>query len=396
MKSIVSLLLASSLVASSAYSAPAIDEAKAKSTLETYAANVYVVYTDAYQTVLDLQTAVDAFLAAPSEATHLAAKKAWLASRDVWGQTEAFRFYEGPIDDATYGVEGYINGWPLDEAYIDYVVGDDDSGIINDAATYPVIDGDTLLSLNEKGAETNIATGFHAVEFLLWGQDLSATGPGARPYTDFVVGEKGTAKNQDRRAAYLKAVTDLLVKQVGTVKDAWEPKDSKSYGAGFAAQSSVDGLTKVFKGMSSLLTDELAGERMYTGYESQSQEDEHSCFSDNTHRDIIENLQGVINVWTGTYKTVAELAHPESAVTTTAGVGVSALVSPAIAKRVTAQLNSALAAAKALPTPYDQLLVAPEGSDQRKQLLDTIFAVQDAGTAVREAAESLGLSIPVE
>ncbi|HYX35384.1 MAG TPA: imelysin family protein [Oligoflexus sp.] len=282
------------------------------------------------------------------------------------------------MDDAAYGVEGLINAWPLDEAYIDYVVGQDNAGIINDPVAYPVINEELLISLNENGSETNIATGFHAIEFLLWGQDLSLTSAGQRPFTDY---EIATGKNAVRRATYLQTATSLLVKQIATVQNAWNPADINSYGMKFSKQISQEALTKAFKGMSTLLTDELAGERMYTGYESQTQEDEHSCFSDNTHTDIIENIQGVIIVWTGDYN-----GQPS--------VGFDELVAPAMAQRVTRELKAALEAAQALPTPYDSLLVAPEGSDARKQLLDAILTVQDAGTAIKDAAESIGIALP--
>lgn len=375
-----SLLLAATLAAPSVMAAPR-DEAKAQAALQHYAENVYVVYSDAYAKALDLQAAVNAFVAAPSAQTQEAAKQAWLDSRTIWGQTEVFRFYEGPIDDAAYGVEGLINAWPLDEAYIDYVVGNPSAGIINNPQEFPVIDADVLLAANEQGSETNIATGFHAIEFLLWGQDLSATGPGARPFTDFVVGK---AVNADRRATYLTAVTNLLVSHIAVVKTAWDPKNPASYGSTFAKQADPSlNLTNVFKGMVSLLVDELAGERMYVGYESQSQEDEHSCFSDNTHVDIIENIQGVLNVWTGDYG----LAK---------GVGIDELIDAATAKKATKALNDALKAAKALPTPYDSLLIAPEDSEERKMLLDTILTIQDAGTALKEAGETVGVTLPVQ
>lgn len=374
-----SLLLAGALIAPAVSAAPA-DATKAQAALESYAQNVYVVYSDAYTKALDLQTAINAFVAAPSAATQEAAKKAWLDSRVVWGQTEVFRFYEGPIDDADYGVEGLINAWPLDEAYIDYVVGNESAGIINDSKTFPEINEDVLLAANENGSETNVATGFHAIEFLLWGQDLSATGPGERSFNDYIVGK---VANADRRAEYLTVVTDLLVKHIGTVKAAWDPKDAKSYGALFAKQDVNEALTKVFKGMASLLTDELAGERMYVGYESKSQEDEHSCFSDNTHVDVIENVQGVWNVWNGVYGT-------------TTGVALKSVVDAATAKKVDRALASALAGAQALPTPYDSLLIADDESEERKVFLDTILTIQDAGTAVKAAAESIELELPTE
>jgi len=297
--------------------------------LQNYSTHVYATYSAAYETAVKLQSAVNALTLVPSPESLEAARRAWLDARVIWGRTEVFRFYEGPIDDASYGVEGMINAWPLDESYIDYVVGADNAGIINQPGTWPTITPELLISLNENGSETNVATGFHAIEFLLWGQDLSATGPGARPYTDYL---PGTGKNAERRATYLKAATELLVKQIGTVKGAWSPSDVTSYGHKFSKQASKEALSKIFKGMYALLTDELAGERMYTGYESQSQEDEHSCFSDNTHTDIVENIRGVLEVWTGD-------------VNGASGVGVDELVTPAMAKFVNQELTGASQAA---------------------------------------------------
>jgi hypothetical protein len=74
-------------------------------------------------------------------------------------------------------------------------------------------------------------------------------------------------------------------------------------------------------------------------------------------------------------------------------LGVDELVAPALATFVTQELTTALEAAEALPAPYDSLLMAPEGSEERKVFLETIFMVVDAGTAVKEAAKSLGISL---
>jgi putative iron-regulated protein len=368
--------LASTLLAP-VFQAETIHAASSQEVLQSYSAHVFATYNDAYETAVELQAAVNALIAEPSAESLESARRAWLEARVIWGRTEVFRFYEGPIDDASYGVEGMINAWPLDESYIDYVVGAASVGIINQPDTWPTITPELLISLNENGSETNVATGFHAIEFLLWGQDLSATGPGARPYTDYVPG-KGS--NAERRATYLKAATDLLVKQIAAVQEAWNPADENSYGKKFSMQPSSEALTRIFKGMYTLLTDELAGERMYTGYESQSQEDEHSCFSDSTQTDIVENIRGVLQVWTGDVNGIP-------------GLGVDELVAPALATFVTQELTTALEAAKALPAPYDSLLMAPEGSEERKVFLETIFMVVDAGTAVKEAAKSLGISL---
>ena len=149
--------------------------------VEHYAAGVHAAYAASLASATELDEAIDAFVADPTDDTLAAAKDAWLAARDDYGLTEAFRFYGGPIDNEEDGPEGLINAWPLDEAYIDYVEGDPAAGIINDPDAYPTIDAELVTSLNEQGGEANISTGWHAIEFLLWGQDLSADGPGARP-----------------------------------------------------------------------------------------------------------------------------------------------------------------------------------------------------------------------
>ena len=174
--------------------------------VETYAQGVHASYTASLASATALNEAIDAFVADPTEETMQSAKDAWLTARDDYGVTEAFRFYGGPIDNEEDGPEGLLNAWPMDEAYIDYVEGDLSAGIVNDPDTYPTIDAALLTELNEAGGETNISTGWHAIEFLLWGQDLDEEGPGARPASDYV-----DADNADRRATYLTEVSDLLL-----------------------------------------------------------------------------------------------------------------------------------------------------------------------------------------
>ena len=94
----------------------------------------------------------------------------------------------------------------MDEAYVDYVAGDAGAGIVNDRAAYPKITEDVIVEGNEKGGETNISSGWHAIEFLLWGQDRSKDGPGARPAGDY-----STAPNARRRATYLRVTTQRLL-----------------------------------------------------------------------------------------------------------------------------------------------------------------------------------------
>ncbi|HSV54368.1 MAG TPA: imelysin family protein, partial [Burkholderiaceae bacterium] len=144
-----------------------------------YASLVQANYEDTLAGARALHAAILDFTAKPSEEGLQRARQAWLQAREPYGQTEAFRFYAGPIDDKN-GPEGRINAWPMDEAYIDGVRAKPRAGIINNPKV--AITKKSLSALNERDGEENIATGWHAIEFLLWGQDFSETGPGNRSF----------------------------------------------------------------------------------------------------------------------------------------------------------------------------------------------------------------------
>jgi putative iron-regulated protein len=356
----------------------AVDALKAE-VAANYADIVYASYQDSYETAVALQTALQAFVANPTEESHQAAKDAWLAAREPYGQTEVYRFYGGPIDDED-GPEGLINAWPLDESYVDYVDGAPEAGIINNAADYPEINAELLESLNEAGAEENISTGYHAIEFLLWGQDLSADGSGDRSYTDYT-----DAANADRRGQYLLTAADLLVGHLGTLVEAWAPDVSGNYRAEFLAQPADDAIQKMLTGMGVLSKSELAGERMFVAYDNQDQEDEHSCFSDNTHRDVINNAQGILNVYSGSYTRVDG--------TVVSGASLADLVAEldtAVATEMNALADTALASTQAIHVPFDQAIVL---ADYRPTVLESVNALQDQGDKLAEVASLIGVAI---
>jgi len=263
----------------------------------TYADMAFAVYDDALIDAQDLNDALIAFVDNPTATTMNNAKQAWLESRESYGQSEIFRFVDGPIDNPSDGPEGLINAWPMDEAYVDYVVGSANSGIINNLIDYPTITIPAILGANEFGGETNISAGYHAIEFLLWGQDLSASGPGARSFSDYV-GAAGSV--QARRGTYLKHLGTILVDALQQVRNAWST-GGNNYRTTFLAMNNDTALRKMFNSLRVLSGEELSGERMLVAYENADQEDEHSCFSDNTHRDIYLNAKGIMNLYTGTY-----------------------------------------------------------------------------------------------
>jgi putative iron-regulated protein len=297
-----------------------------------------------------------------------------------YGRTEAFRFYGGPIDVETGGPEGLINSWPMDEAFVDYVEGNDNAGIINNTVDYPSIDAAVLEAANQANAEEEVSTGWHAIEFLLWGQDKSATGPGTRPYTDYVEG--GTAENQARRGEYLKAVTDLLIDHLQGLADAW--KEGGSYRSQFTNASQVaSSLQALLTGLGKFAKGELGGERM-KAYITKEQEDEHSCFSDNTTNDHIAGQEGIMNVYYGKFT--------KTDGTVTDGPGIDDLVKQKDTSEnatMVAALDAAYAAVKAIPAPFDQAILVT--TDNKVE--DASKKVQAEGDEMVVAAQKLGVTI---
>ncbi len=342
-----------------------------------YAVLVHANYSDTLAAAKDMQAVIAAFVKAPSTEGMQQAREAWLAAREFYGQTEAFRFYGGPIDDDN-GPEGQINAWPMDEAYVDYVQGQPKVGMVNNPKLK--ITKAALIKANERGGEENVSAGWHAIEFLLWGQDLSETGAGNRSFEDYVTG-KGT--NAQRRAQYLSVATELLVDDLGGLVKAWAPK-TKNYRAQFE-KGGTESVRKIIVGLGSLSRGELSGERMEVALNSQDQEDEHSCFSDNTHRDIVTNAKGIQNVWLGQYQ--------RRDGSTLQGASLRDLVAvkdAALAAKTTAQLATSVKQAEAIPAPFDQAIA--KGAPGRPAIETTVASLVDQSKLLVSAAQAVGIT----
>ena len=319
-----------------------------------------------------------------------------------------FRFGNTIIDDW----EGQVNAWPLDEGLIDYVDASYAGALGNPGANANIIANtqiqigedkvdvteitpETLASLNELGgSEANVATGYHAIEFLLWGQDLNGTGPGAgnRPASDYLEGEGATGGHNERRRAYLKAVTQLLVNDLNDMVGNWAPDVTDNYRATLQADTPQNGLRKMLFGMGSLSLGELAGERMKVSLEANSPEDEQDCFSDNTHNSHFYDAKGIRNVYLGEY-----VRTDGSKMT---GPSLSSLV-VAVDPATDATLKSDLADTEAKiqvmvdlankGEHYDQLIAA--GNDKGNQVVrDAIAALVKQTGAIEQAAGKLGIN----
>jgi putative iron-regulated protein len=375
--------------------------------LDTYANIAAAGYADSLTTAQVLQTAVDALLNQPSEAALQAARTAWIAARVPYMQTEAYRFGNAIVDDW----EGRVNAWPLDEGLIDYVdatyggaTDENEFAVLNvvaypsftlsgeevDAsAITPALLQDTLQEAD--GVEANVATGYHAVEFLLWGQDLNGTdaGAGDRPWTDYAAGDDCTNGNCDRRADYLRAVTDLLVTDLDEMAAAWAD--------GGAARTAVladetAGISAMLTGMGSLSYGELAGQRMKLGVMMNDPEEEHDCFSDNTHMSHYYDGLGVQNVYLGSYTRVDG--------STVSGPSLSDLVAradPAIDVQLKAELEASVAALAVIRDKaeagmaYDQML-ARDNTEGEALVMGAVDALVVQTRSIERAVAALDLN----
>ncbi len=299
------------------FAAAKAEPPSAASVLLTYADIAHATYRDSLTLAEEMDKAIEALVAEPSEARLKAAREAWLAARVPYQQSEVYRFGNAIVDDW----EGRVNAWPLDEGLIDYVdavYGDSAPEnrfyVVNVIASPAIqiggrsIDASTITpallqdELHEvDGIEANVATGYHAVEFLLWGQDLNGTGPGAgnRPYTDFDL-SNCTGGNCERRIAYLQAASKLLLADLQEMVQAWGPIGAARNA--LFAESPEAGILTMLTGMGSLSYGELAGERMKLGLMLHDPEEEHDCFSDNTHNSHYNDIVGIQNVYLGRYK----------------------------------------------------------------------------------------------
>jgi putative iron-regulated protein len=399
------LSAATALVVAGACAATADDASVDEAVLATYADVAQATYEDSLIAARDLQAAVDALLAAPGAAAHQAAKDAWRAARVPYQQSEAYRFGNPIVDDW----EGLVNAWPLDEGLIDYVAGaygdesDENALYVANVIASPTltfggasldastIDKALIRSLHEIDAvEANVATGYHAIEFLLWGQDLNGTGPGAgaRPWTDLSV-EDCTAGHCERRRAYLKMATDLLIDDLEDMATSWD-KGGAAREAVTGAEGS--GVAPILIGMGSLSYGELAGERMKLGLLLHDPEEEHDCFSDNTHNSHYYDAQGIANVYLGRYQRVDG--------STVEGVSLSDLVraaDPALDDEMRARLDATMAAMGALKDTadrgemaYDQMLAEdnPEGNALVQAAIDALL---DQTKTIERIVAALGL-----
>lgn len=329
-----------------------------------------------------LKAAVTAFLATPSDETLTRARDAWISARRTWEQTEAFRFYDGPIDQSDNGAGpiGRLDAWPVEPAVIDYVESNPTAGIVNDMKL--ALTKATLLGReSQQGVDHQVTTGWHAVEFLLWGQEPNALGePGDRPVTDYLPGQP----NNDRRRSYLKLVTDMLAEDLGYLVESWDIKTRDSYGAAFKLWNQRDALGRIMNGIALLAAQELATNRLAAVLDGKDRRLLTSRFSATSYQDFTFALRGIRNVWTG-----------DQGGETRPGLGLLVTrVDPVLAQRIARALDLAEESVALLKTPLErETLPAPSDSPPRQMAERAIADLKRLASLFRDAGVKLGVNV---
>ena len=365
--------------------------------INNYGDIVYQTYLDSYNSSVTMQSAINTFIATPNQTNFDLAKTSWLTAREFYGLTETFRETNGPIDTESdswsLGTEGQMNAWPIDESYIDYVA----SGTEDYANNYDSIISDTTISidqttisgLNEGQNDKSISTGWHAIEFLLWGQDNTMPSenlPGLREFTDYTI-----ATNANRRALYLQVATNLLVSDLNALTTTWAT--GGTYRTVFNDLNQDIALQQLINGAFFIAGDELSSVRIIAPVDSTDgigglgQEDEHSCFSDNTHRDIYANAKGVYNVVFGAYSAIdgASFYDLVKQVNPTQAAALKAAADNAMEK-VNAIANNA--------QPFDYLITLESSTDSNfGVVMQSVQALQDWADEISASATTIGISL---
>lgn len=376
---------------------PAVTVSK-EAVITNYANIAYQSYNDSYNSAINLKSVLDDFIAAPSQTGFDASKASWLSAREIYGQTEAYRGANGPIDTPnqpwSIDNEGQMNAWPMEEALVDYVVigsegaGTYDFNIISDTSI--AINAASISSYNEfENNEASVTTGWHAIEFLLWGQDNTMPSEnlaGQREFTDYT-----TAANSDRRGQYLTVVTELLISDLLELSNTWNV--GGTYRTVFDNLENDVAITQFVFGAFFIAGDELSGERMFVAVDSDGgigglgQEDEHSCFSDNTNRDVFANAKGVYNVIFGEYGSISGVSFYDLVVEADAVQGQKLLDAgnEAMAKATVVGNNS---------QPFD-LLITQESVDngQIGPIIESARALEDWANEISASASAIGINL---
>jgi putative iron-regulated protein len=282
-----------------------------------FAAQVDIVaYTSLSKASLSAQvmdSKLASFMYHPNPMSQEEVKQAWRQSYDDFLYSLVFSYLpiQDPPDWHTQKIAYndlllQLDSGDIEGGYIDYIPGYPFSGIVNDLTL--AIDEDSIRSQHGFTDLTNASLGYHAIEFMFWGQEgkrsahdffpQENTAPVPMNETDEsahnhevkdTLDDEGSfhiPQNHNRRRQYTKLLSDLLQKDLHRIQRRWEP--STGYYAQLLQQSNTDNtLQAALIAGQRLISEELLQKR----FQLTSSE-----FSNGSQQDLLALLTG-LELW---------------------------------------------------------------------------------------------------
>lgn len=316
--------------------------------IRNHAAIAYAVYSDALFQATNLQTAIASFVTDPTDDGLSESRLAWRNAYYAYLQCAALQFSNGPVDDDR-DLSRQIGKWPINPSLIDYTTGQF-GGLISDSAELPNVTLDALQALNGPDVNRPTTIGFHAIEFLLWGEDdddVALLTAGNRTFLDYN-GADSSIQNTVRRSKYLRVCSEILVSQLGVLTNEWDSLGSKNYRKDFIGLEVNSALKNILTGMGTLAKSEISERALEKPVSASSQDLEVSNYSDNTITDFIAMTNSLDIFYRGTYTPLTSLDIKGKSVEDLIGEA-----NPELADQVDKKLIECLELVNAIPTPYD-------------------------------------------
>lgn len=278
----------------------------------TFSAQVGIVaYTSlsrASQSAQVMDSKLASFMYHPNPMSQEEITQSWRQAYDDFLYTLIFSYLpiQDPPDWHTQGISYddlliQLDSWPIEGGYIDYIPGYPFSGIVNDLALD--IDEKNLRSQHGFTDPTNASLGYHAIEFMFWGQEgnrsahdffpqentapvpINDTEGNSHNYDEQDITADGTAvhtpQNHNRRRQYTKLLSEILQKDLHRVQRRWEP--SNGYYSQLLLQSNPENtLQAAFIAGQRFISEELLQKRFQlisSEFSNSSQQDMHALLT---------------------------------------------------------------------------------------------------------------------
>ncbi|MED6300576.1 MAG: imelysin family protein, partial [Verrucomicrobiota bacterium] len=218
--------------------------------------------------------------------------------------------------------------------------------IINNKEKYPSITTELLRSINLKAGKSGFTTGYHVIEFLLWGEDSDRSSSGKRSFKDY---DKSNSELAKRRADYLVACCDLLIEDLENLVSEWDHESKNNLRSHLESMTSDQAIRKILR-IVSVLADGLAESQIGSIISKESVFKEQSTFSDTTHFDFLHTVAGISNLAAGAYVGL----DGKLQVLGLGLIGLAEQAPNARAEKIRSLINDAMKSAQAFKGPFDQ------------------------------------------